>query len=215
MYYNILFINSTFRFSSDQIRTLKLHIKIGHFNNINKLVCLQCQYQAPDNTDLVQHLKQEHRKNQNHHQTFRCLKCPNQEIFDSKASLKEHLKAKHALSFKCALCEFSTSSDANLVQHVSETHNDHCLNEVITDYVCPLCLNEKSFENALDLSTHLRQNHSKDLGTKCCFCDKVRSSYGATIRHIDTVHFDIRKFLSDCSRKLIAPVIKKTNLNRK
>ena len=158
------------------------------------MVCLQCQYQAPDNTDLVQHLKKEHRKDQNHHQTFRCLKCPNQEIFDSKASLKEHLKAKHALSFKCALCEFSTSSDANLVQHVSETHNDHCLNEVITDYVCPLCLNEKSFENALDLSTHLRQNHSKDLGTKCCFCDKVRSSYGATIRHIDTVHFDIRKF---------------------
>ena len=83
-----LSIESYFRFSSDQIRTLKLHIKIGHFNNINKLVCLQCQYQASDNNDLVQHLKQEHRKN--NQQNFRCLKCQNH--FNSKASLKEHLR---------------------------------------------------------------------------------------------------------------------------
>jgi len=109
------------------------------------------------------------------------------------------LRTKHALNFKCALCEFSTSSDANLVQHVSEQHNDRIkLNQgvIITDYICPLCpsCEAKSFENAIELSAHLRQKHSKDLGTKCCFCDEVRSSYAATIRHIDTIHFDIRNF---------------------
>ena len=45
----------------------------------------------------------------------------------------------------------------------------------------------------LYISGHLRKKHLKAL-IQCCYCGEKRSSTSATMRHIDTVHFDIRKF---------------------
>ena len=40
----------------------------------------------------------------------------------------------------------------------------------------------------------MKRNHLKELNEKCCYCGKKTTSDKNIHRHINTVHFDIRKF---------------------
>ena len=79
----------------------------------------------------------------------------------------------------------------DLVRHVM-THNDEPgIEEVVTDYSCKYC--GLVLPNVLSLGDHLKNKHTKDIGNKCCYCREIFASYANTMRHIETVHLDIRK----------------------
>jgi len=115
-----------------------------------------------------------------------CLQC--QIPFASQEDLK-----KHQDWLKCALCKFKTSTQSILIDHVHQQHSNQTIDEVIANYTCVICQGFIA-DNANQLSQHLRRQHSRSIERKCCYCDKRRSSTAATLRHIDTVHLDIRKF---------------------
>ena len=108
----------------------------------------------------------------------------------SRPHIKKEAVELDLSSFQCALCGFSTSSESALVTHVSSAHSDESINEVVTDYTCVLC--GKSNPGPIELSAHLKKSHGKE--TICCYCQEQRSSASCTMRHIDTVHLDIRKY---------------------
>ena len=92
-------------------------MKFGHFD-IKYLKCYGCDYQDTNFNGLLNHLLNEHRQEE----IEQCKKC--EKSFRNKMELKNHFKSVHFSCFKCALCDFATSSDSELVTHVSETHND-------------------------------------------------------------------------------------------
>lgn len=157
--------NSCSRFEHQDPSVLQDHMSI-HVD-FKSLKCLACEWKSPDLAKLGDHLR---------------------------ACEKSNLKFQRFLPMlKCALCEFSTESDQALIHHVNLKHSNASLNGIVTDLICPICYD---FEGAdqVELSKHLRKCHSKEIGTKCCFCDEERSTLMSVMRHIDTVHFDIRKY---------------------
>ena len=144
--------------------------------------CRACNWQHQDSRELVNHIKLKHLMSNASHLCQRC-----HVTFSSKSELQIHVLTEHA--FKCALCNFTAKYDGLLVAHVQANHKDKHTDEVIVDYNCLKC-NFKG-NDAMELSRHLRDNHS---AIECLYCGEIRSSASSTWRHIDTVHLDIRKF---------------------
>ena len=197
--------HSISRFESDQRQILEDHLFSIHLNLIN-LSCFPCDRAFSHLDKLLSHLQDHHNnlpldkvsrgiektvtkseEESSEGFIFVCQKC--KQPFCTKEELKGHQKLAH-LVLQCALCQFKTNSEADLVHHVNDQHADRTIDEVITDLKCPFSC---AFTGVTPMafSIHLKAMHRLDLKEKCCFCEETGTHI---LRHIDTIHLDIRKY---------------------
>ncbi len=145
--------------------------------------CITCKLSFASIQDLVHHQDEKHRKPE------KCPKCPELQ-FNTKHELQQHFESTHVV-MACALCDFKTHSDTELVAHV-HTHEDqhHSTKDVVSNFNCPLCQYDGS--DAEHLLRHLKVQHKERIEEECPFCQYKKSS-STIVRHISVVHMDIRK----------------------
>ena len=162
---------------------IETHLAFRHVN-LKENRCVACNWQHTNIKLLTEHVIEIHINPQPSTST-QCHKCKKK--FQTPAQVQKHVLTAHG--YKCALCDQSFHKDSLLIAHVQETHKDKFTDEVVVDYNCRECPAE--FSEAMALSKHLREMHPSNM---CCYCGELRSSTASVSRHIDVVHFDIRKY---------------------
>ena len=171
------------RFQAIEATQLETHLAFRHVN-LKENRCVACNWQNSSVKLLAQHVVEFH-VNPEPSTSKQCHKC--KKVFKTSKKAQAHFVSAHV--YKCALCDQSFATDSLLVHHVQATHKDKFTDEVVIEYDCPDCAEE--FLDAMQLSKHLREKHPSNT---CLYCGERRSSTASVSRHIDVVHFDIRKY---------------------
>jgi hypothetical protein len=88
--------------------------------------------------------------------------------------------------FKCHICDYKCSTDANLKKHIKQVHDK------IKDVVCLQCDYKTSTNN--NLQKHIKQVHDKVKDHECLTCDMKFSTNVDLRRHIKMVHDKIKNY---------------------
>ncbi|KAH9503540.1 hypothetical protein Btru_068148 [Bulinus truncatus] len=139
---------------------------------VEKGLCPQCGYVAPDARDLRRHLLG--------HTDLRSYSCPHCPLrFKSEKNLLIHADTHCSFkSFKCSHCSYSTHSNHFLTRHIQKSHLD------VGRYKCKDC--ESSFKNMYHLKEHAQNQHGSEDHFFCGFCTFSCSNRKIYKCHIQT-----------------------------
>ena len=123
---------------------------------------------------------------------FNCRACDNS--FDSKKSLKVHIKASHPQTIKCNLCEETFEQNSDLERHIEEEHEKN------RKYECDKC--GKTFALRWRLGKH-QESHASSKNKKCHYFNNNKvcpfEEIGCMFAHIVS---DMCMYGQKCSHKL-------------
>ena len=111
-------------------------------------------------------------------------KCPICKHKFSKYSAVERHMIKHQLIFICSLCEEVFTSQAKLINHLTEKHGYEELNKVI--YPCPLC--RVKHESLKELNEHVHLEHKVAKDQACNKCDRLFCTKAILTMHLMEMH---------------------------
>jgi len=184
--------NDEFSKLLEEGRDMDIYIKIwGHWAQIRNWECASCSHQITGKiTKYDDHFKEVH----GIRSIYKCEICG--EITDEgsnryrgRKKFIAHLNS-HLVEYLCtapdSLCEFSSSSKAELNEHLEKVH------QIKTGYKCEDC--DKVFENMSYLKNHRNKIHKPHRSVTCDICGKTYPRESNLKVHMKLVHTDNKKW---------------------
>lgn len=168
---------------------LRQHIKRHVSEDSNKpYKCPLC----PEKFTKLYQLK-EHKKLQNHIETFNCDQCP--KIFKTPSTLKTHVKMVHERAFEqiCEICAKIFTTKSSMEQHYKSFHL-YNQDDAVECQICGSILKNES-----TLRRHMRRHMESSIS--CEICGKECPNVNALRMHKKRTHFDEAKFICTVCNK--------------
>ncbi|KAL4230732.1 hypothetical protein ACF0H5_011107 [Mactra antiquata] len=114
-----------------------------------------------------------------------CLECEYKTT--TNARLKNHVLKVHSLKYKCDQCEKKFTSSADLEKHTYNSHSEK-------SYYCDQCT--KCYKNKQGLDAHLKTHISDYVKPSfpCTMCSKSFTTSHALKTHVKSGHLGVKKF---------------------
>ena len=164
-----LYVCGICKFSAPNEENLSSHQRVKH----SQQKCDHCNFLAIKDTDLNKHIQETHGACSK--KKFECDEC----IFTdySEENVLNHKIEKHSICI-CELCEFETTSEQSLNEHVQDIHRQ-------TKFPCNIC--SESFKTHRLLREHIKTHHTTPI-FPCDYCGQKLGSLQNLDIHIGTFH---------------------------
>lgn len=149
---------------------LTLHTAISHADEVFTYTCDYCTFETNQLTKFHSHLSRIHKKNAGSDENFQCRYC------HSECPLSKYKYYNH-LIYKCEQCDFQTSREICLTQHVNKVHKQH------KQLNCSLCHYQTRSESLLSLHTGVHRIERKTHIYKCPKCIYSSKYKGSLFKH--------------------------------
>ena len=199
----------------------KKHIRIHKITKHKYKLCSNCEFIAPNEDILNQHMIEFHTETQKSNSTnskFKCEQCDF--ITKNQRLLKKHTTMEHegyrrlaqlkdkfiivekdnSRLYSCKECEYENPNTTNIKRHIETKHLDMNFHCDQCGYMGP---------TMQTLRRHINTVHEK-VERKCKQCDEKFIHYEALKAHVDTVHLGITYNCKQCRTVFTRP----GNLNK-
>lgn len=150
-------------------------------NNI--INCVLCETEFDNFPSLITHMNK-------HHVTHSvvCQVCGLS--FKDQVRLNRHFTVSH-IGHRCTVCDKTFDAYHKLDKHKEKFHGH------VKNYDCNLCTS--IFKSNYQLKVHLGKVHNvQKYRIKCEQCDKICTTKGAMVLHVQSLHSDIRYQCDEC-----------------